>query len=123
MNLMKIASERDFEKPQQHGTGRTYRLLHKALAAAAANAAAGTKGRVVFVCRGGSEAYLRGLVKKILKEDKNRGYVVQWFQLWPLQRDLESLRNTPHQFVLDHAVDCPEVRGAFSSLGPERILP
>lgn len=126
MNLVKTAAERNFVKPQQRGTGRTHRLLEKALAAAKEAARENRRGRVVFVCRGGMEAYLRTLVKKVMKHMEGQNPIhpatLQWFQLWPLQRDLTSLQGTPHVFVLDHDVDCPEVRGAFSGLGPGRVL-
>ena len=64
---------------------------------------------------------MRALVKKALKELEATTpvpmiAVAQWFQLWTLQRDLKSLTGTPHKFVLDHTVDCPEVREALAAL-------
>ena len=126
MNLMKIATERCVDWPKQQGTGRSYRLIIKALEAANDARHDHDRGRILFVCRGGMEAYMRGLVKKAMKQLEGDNLVhrdaLQWFQLWPLQRDLTSLRGVPHKFVLDHDVDCAEVRRAFQEMMPGRVL-
>ena len=123
MNLMKIALGLNRPEPVSvRGKGRTHKLLEKALMEAANRAALNERGRVVFVCKHGLVPHCRMIVKKIMKANKQEDRILQWFQLWPLQRDLTSLQGTPHVFVLDHDVDCPEVRGAFSALGPGRVL-
>lgn len=126
MNLIKTAAERDFKKPQQRGSGRSYRLIVKALEAANDARQDRDRGRILFVCRGGTEAYMRGLVKKAMKQLGGDNLIhrdaLQWFQLWPLQRDLRSLQGAPHKYVLDHAVDCEEVRSAFGDLALGCVL-